>query len=233
MAFRRITLLATGVLSALAPVCLAFAQEAEPPIPQAHPASRYQRIWENSPFELEAPPPTGPAGPGFADHLTLVGITKVKGITVVTLLDKQSAKSFDLREGETKDSFRIVEVSPQRDPSQTLVKLTNGQETATVGYDKKLLATSPVRPTPTPPPPSPNSVLNRTPENPTPQVARRRIIPSTAQPPGTNPPGAAPVPGSSPTLIAPASGDPDLPQLRSAPTPETRRQIVLPQPRTP
>lgn len=217
-------------------------------IPKAHPATRYQTIWENSPFELEAPPPTNTApDAGFVADLSLVGITKVKGKTVVTVLDKKAGTSFDLREDQPRNSIRLLGVVLNRDPLLTEVKLAKGAETGTLSYDKKSLASAPKRPpqavaanaqpgTPA----SQQSVLNRSPENPNPVVARRRIIsPATSPVPQGQVPGNGAAPPAMPQGIPPplpgATQDPIAPAIaptgaitRPVPTAGDRRQLLVP-----
>lgn len=214
----------------------------------AHPATRYQAIWENSPFELEAPP-TANAAPdaGFVADLALVGITKVKGKTVVTLLDKKAGNSFDLREDQPRNSIRLLGVTLNRDPLLTEVKLGKGAETGTVGYDKKSLAAAPKRPPQTLAANAPGgtaaaqpSVLNRSPENPNPApvVARRRIVNPAAnsapQLPGTSGapampqglPPSLPLPGATQEPVGPTA--PTGAITRPVPTAGDRRQILVP-----
>lgn len=214
----------------------AASAESADPIPRPHPVSRYEAIWENSPFELEAPPPdnTGPESP-LADEFALAGITKVKGKTVVTLLDKKAGTSFDLREDQPKNSLRLLEVSFHRDPMLTEVKLARGAETGSIGYDKSSLSTAPKRPPQTLAAANgapQQSVLNRTPQNPNaaPQVARRRILAPAV--PSPQPPGG-PTPGIAPQLTPPAIPGPAAGVARPVPTVDDRRQIIIPQPRTP
>lgn len=239
---------------ALAPACLllspasasfAPAAESPEPIPQAYPSSRYDPVWDHSPFELEAPPPTNlsPTSP-LSEEFALVGITKVKGKTVVTLLDKKAGTSFDIREDQPRNSVRLLEVSVNRDPMLTEVKLAKGSETGSVGYDKKSWSAAPKRPPQAlaanqpNPGAAPASALNRSPEtpNPAPQVSRRRILsPSggpalpvapggiSPQPPGVNPPGLG-QPNMAQPLPLPNSTPPRLP-----PTANDRRNATIPQ----
>ena len=225
---------------------------AEPtePIPHAYPASRYQTIWENSPFELEAPPPTN-TGPesSLSDEFALVGVTRVRGKRVVTLLDKKAGTSFDLREDESRNDLKILSVIMKADPLLTEVRLSKGSVTGAVGYDKKSVVSVPKRPAqavapnpqagrpgvPSVPGGPQQSVLNRSPLNPNPvaptaAVARRRILAPTVPSPQAPGSGAVLPQGAPPPMALPLPGgaQPEIPQPRQPPTVGDRRQIIVP-----
>ncbi|MEO0448397.1 MAG: hypothetical protein AAF191_20220 [Verrucomicrobiota bacterium] len=189
--------LVMGVFSVILPFPSAWGEVPSSPIPRAYPESRYLRIWENSPFELEAPPPTVAAKSetSFAAHLHLVGVTRVKGKLVVTLHDQKAGMTFDLYEESERNGLQLVSVESSRDPLGTRVRLAKGGREASVGYDQQLLAAknrpAQVRPNPTRPSTAPSgqpsqrlplrlpsSSLNRGKTAPTPPVSpQRRIIP--------------------------------------------------------
>jgi len=220
-------LFAHALLLSVGAVDVAQGQAAEA-IPKAHPASRYQSIWENSPFQLEAPPPANAAPKAsFSQHLALVGITRVKEKTVVTIRNKKDGTVFDVHEDKPSNSIRLVEVSVNRDPSLTEVKLAKGAEIGTVGYERQLLASassgSPQRAKRN----SSNaqSVLNRSSQNPQPAVARRRVADSanSASNAGTD--------GSSKANSKDGSAEASGNASRKPPTQVQRRRIILPQSR--
>ncbi len=213
------SLVARKLLFVLAGFALtAGAQTPRQAIPEPFPSSRYERIWNNSPFELDAPPPTsGAPQRSFAEHLTLVGITEVKGKAIVTVLDKKTGQSFDVREdgasGPT--AIQLIGIEEGADPLGTRVQITQNGEVATLGFEVNLLASAPRQPNRSAIAPSAGSgsPLNRSTQQPNiAPVKRSRVIVGKSQ------------------QDAPPAGQPGASsaQPRTPPTQAQRRKIVIP-----
>lgn len=112
-------------------------------LPQLRPASRYEKIWENSPFELEAAPDVlSTSKESFAKDYALSGMLKEGDKTIVYIINRKTKKTFRVTsEGGGDGGFKLQALEGSsnnvRDVEATIEK---DGEVARLTYDKTLLA---------------------------------------------------------------------------------------------
>ena len=103
--------------------------------------TKYSTLVTNSPFTSKPPPPVG-ADPvdELADY-ALGGVSPIIGGWHVTLLNKKKPdERITLDSDRPREGFKILGVTRKPgDPLGTVVRLTIGSSTGTVGFDEKLL----------------------------------------------------------------------------------------------
>ena len=165
-------------------------------IPEGYAVERYSALWEHSPFSLATVQPQ--AQPSFAQNLALVGIARIEGEDMVTLLNRVSQERFTVGTEPNADGIAVVSVDTDSDPLKTRVSIRKGSEVATVSFDKGLLA---LTQSPPPPPagvPAQPAAPNNTQPPETVQVAPVRRVRRTIPIPGIIPaPPAVPAPPNS------------------------------------
>jgi len=134
------------------PVFLAIAAstrapcEESPVTPVARPSSHYTAEWENSAFHREVipPQPTLEIRAGFAQYLTLDGLVEddVEGPIAFVRNTEENLYLMITRERKPGVPFRIVEANQTHNPVTTTVRITNGTEEATIGFDRNRLVQS-------------------------------------------------------------------------------------------
>ena len=110
-------------------------------LPKKPPISRYTGLWTNSPFTSKPPPvEAGPAVNPLEDY-TLAGVSPIGGGYRVTLLNKKKPEErVTVDTDNPKSNFKILEVIRKAgEPLGTVVRLSSGSVTGTVGFDEKLL----------------------------------------------------------------------------------------------
>ena len=126
-----------------------FSLAQETVIPEAFPASRYLAVWENSPFELDAPPPPPPEEVeqvSFAEDLSLAGVLVIGKAVTLTILDKATGEYMRVTNQANSSGIRLVEISRDPDPKLVTATIARGDELATIGYEPQLLAAAPKLP---------------------------------------------------------------------------------------
>ena len=211
-------------------------------IPKMPPKERYLAVWENSPFELEAPPPPPPEQPevkSFAEEMALAGIFEMGDTALITVLDRATGEYFEVGKQAGENGIRLVEVANNPDPTSASAKIAKGEEEATIRYDQKLLAAAPqpARHLPSAPAAVNRNSRLRSPIRPA-TPPPRSVPPRLGSPPAiSNNPAPAPRAvqpannGHSPPQLPGSAGAPPATQpqeLRSPPTATQRRRVVVP-----
>ena len=200
-------------------------------LPRKAPLTKYQHLWQNSPFTTKPDSDGGPPPPNPLDDYSLLGVSPIEGGHRVTIINKKDPlvrKFVYSNQPDANHGFQIISV--ERDPKDmraTVVHMRSGTQEGTVTYEEQFLTLSP--PPQTAQPAAQPTVL---------PADRGRGIPNRGHPsegnqPQPNTPGQAtgapaPPPGSlraeRPRVIGPSP----LPQNRPAgsnPSPSPRREI--------
>ncbi len=181
---KRLPILAL-VLGGLFPVSAETEEEAV--LPTAYPVSRYSAIWENSPFNREVVKPIGQTiQSSFAQSLVLEGlINDDKRGPVAYVRDTREDLSLVItQEKSTNPSnpYTVVSASLSRRPEETKVTITDGKETAEIGFVAATLTQAIAAPAPAP-------AASR------PPAGREGRVPVTPPPGSISQPGGIPQPG--------------------------------------
>lgn len=102
------------------------------PVPPAFPLSRYQPMWEKSPFQLksEAPPEMSE---GLAQRYVLTGIAEIDGEPIVFLMERSTQNRFMVRrEG---GEINLVEINIEAKYSDSSAVVRRGGEVGVVKFD--------------------------------------------------------------------------------------------------
>ncbi len=179
------------ILAGLLLSCLLRAESPAFEPPAQIPLTRYQPLWNKSPFTLES---ADTSAQSAAQHLFLVGLVKSGETCIVTIYNKQTQERTVLSPGQNKAGMELISVTDTDQIKQASAKIRRGQETATVRYDTSVVSGGagapgspqqaqsvmhpsaprmPAQPQPLQPPPTPSATEDRTRV-----VQRRRIIPS-------------------------------------------------------
>lgn len=171
------------------------------PVPSPQPAERYSALWQKSPFTIASVEEAPKAN--FAQNLAVVAIARIGNDDTITLLNKQSQQRFQVGIKQDSDGYKVLSVTMDSDPLKVVVKLQKGNETATVGFDKALLAANT---SPPPPPGQPQNTQSQPPPaastetNGQPLAARKvrrvPVVPAPTQPPPVTPTSSAPNPST-------------------------------------
>lgn len=133
----RFAVLLAGGIFAISAVARA-GSGSEEVIPKGYPMGRYAPLWEHSPFVLASV--TEPPAPGFAVNLAVVALAKIGDEDVVTVVNKQSQERITLDARPNEQGIKVVSVVADPDPLKAKVTLQKGSETATVSFDRALMA---------------------------------------------------------------------------------------------
>ena len=122
---------------------LAFSGLAAADLPNKAPISRYTSLWTNSPFTSKPPPPeAGPLNNPLDDY-ALIGVSPISGNDSyrVTLINKKKPdERITVESNKTATGFKILGVTRKPgNPLGTVVRMSSGSMTGTVGFDEKLL----------------------------------------------------------------------------------------------
>ena len=172
-------------------------------LPKKVPPTKYSTLVSNSPFTSKPPPPEpGPTVNPLEDY-ALGGVSPIVGGWHVTLLNKKKPdERITIDSDRPKEGIKILGVTRKPgDPLGTVVRLTMGSSTGTVGFDEKLLTLA-APPAPKvapklPPGIHPQAQPQVQPGQPNPGIRqpRPRVVPPPT--PGA-PPAAAPQPPQAP-----------------------------------
>lgn len=200
-------------------------------VPPAFPLSRYQPLWERSPFQLESvAPPVQSAG--LAQRFALTGIAEINREPIAFVMERATQKRIMVKKNEGESGVSLVQVDVQKNYNDSTVTLRQGAEVGVVRFDA---AAAPMA---VPPPGLPPQRMNPGLTQPgMPQVPQTPGVPTAARiPPGQAaqppPPGQqAPAPGIVPPV--PGPGVPEDSQVQSnpgqAPPPRViRRRALIP-----
>ena len=218
------------VCSALSPLCVHVASaEDDTVLPVAFPVSRYLAIWEDSPFEREViKPVVQTISSTFAQSLVLEGLVNddERG-PVAYVRDTREEKSFVVtREKSPSEAnpYAIVGAQLSRNPEESKVTITDGNETAEIGFAAATLTQAISAPAAAPD--SPSQAPGR-PGQPGDGKGRPALQPGSAAPEPARPAGGRGSPAATPNeeSAKPASITPALDRLDSEPR---RRRVPLP-----
>lgn len=133
------------------------AQETEKAIPTGYPITRYSAIWEDSPFDREVVAAVETRfESNFGRNLVLEGLVNdSKRGPMAFLRDTKENVPFlvTTQTGQPPYAYQLVEADTNPDPMKTKVKITDGNETAEIGFESNVL-TSKIA---TPPPANPQA----------------------------------------------------------------------------
>lgn len=183
----------------------------------AFPLSRYEQLWERSPFQLESvAPPVESAG--LAQRFALTGIAEINGEPIAFVMERATQRRLMLRKDSTEGDMSLVQVDVQKKYNDSTVTLRQGAEVGVVRFDAAAAAAG--IPPPMPAMPQPGM----------PQVPQPPGVPAMAGQPGQPFPGQ-PMPGMVPPV--PAPGVPQNGQVQAdpgqMPPPRViRRRAIIP-----
>lgn len=164
------------------------------------PLSHYAKLWTESLFTTRAlPAPTAPAGPSFADNLSLSGTYELNGKMVAILIDKTTTSVVEALIGEDNDAgIRITKVEPGATPDSMRIQLQKGTELGWVSFADAAAFTAPPAPAASPANPGVPQAPNPGPaasQVTIPPPAPAPTVPQYAPPPPSSLPGSGITPG--------------------------------------
>ncbi len=175
-------------LFALAVVATACGQDEEVYAPETYDISRYEHIWEQSPFIVETQVVT--QSEGLNARYKLTGLGSVAGTPIAFIYDGTTLGRFSVAEGETSESgVELLAINLERDLRDSKATIRVGSEQADISYDPASLlqtASTGVEPQvgginpPSPPGSQPQSIV------------KRRTVPVPAAAPAGSTPTAPP-----------------------------------------
>jgi hypothetical protein len=180
------------------------------PVPPAFPLSRYQPMWEKSPFQLksEAPPEMSE---GLAQRYVLTGIAEIDGEPIVFLMERATQNRIMVRRAG--GEINLVEINIEAKYSDSSAVIRGGGEVGVVKFD----ATNPASAMPLPVQVQPGGRPRR--------VGVPGQVPVAQQVPV---PGApAGIPGQMPGVPA-VPGQPLVPGMPQVPATPGATQVVVP-----
>ncbi len=176
-------------------LALAMAGTLHAEVPQKAPLTKYQKLWQFSPFTARPVGTTGPVYNPLEDYV-LLGVSPIKEGYRVTLLNKKNPaeKRIVVESHKPAKGFEVLGVIRQKgNPRGTVVRLMRQGTTGTVGFEEKFLTLAP------PPaadkaaePPANLDAAKKPPI--APKIPRAPVV----QPPGGSNPSAGASPARSP-----------------------------------
>lgn len=192
------------------------AQEAKPrkDAPVSFPKlQHFAALWERSIFTTkDLPSPDAPAGPNFADNLSLSGIYEIDGGVVAVLVDRTTSQVMEARIGsENEMGIKIRAVKPGESVDKTRIQLQKGDQAGWISFaDPAAAPPIEVRsaiPTQQAPAPAQRQGLPQR-QNAAPSPGQTALPPNPILPP---PSMSAPVPSGTSGAPAPKINDVPLP----------------------
>ena len=116
-------------------------------LPRKAPLTKYQHLWQNSPFTTKPVSDGGPPPPNPLDDYSLLGVAPVKGghrVTIINKKDPQDRKFVYTNKPDASHGFEIISV--ERDPKDmraTVVRMRSGNLEGTVTYEEQFLTLTP------------------------------------------------------------------------------------------
>lgn len=212
----------------------AASPDAEEILPPPFPISRYQELWERSPFQLEsaAPPPAESAA--LAQRYALTGIAEIGGEPIAFLMERATQQRLMVKQQEGESGLSLVQVDVvQTKYESSTATVRQGSEVGVVKFDAGAAMATPVIPQPQvyAPPNVPGVPQPGMPGMPMGQPAQ----PVPGQPPrvaGIQPAGVPAVPGvipGPPGQGVPSNGQVQQPGQQPMPPPRViRRRAIVP-----
>ena len=210
--------------------------EAEPVVPAddgitrpAFPLSRYEPLWQRSPFQLESvAPPVESAG--LAQRFALTGIAEINGEPIAFVMERATQNRLMVKANSTEGGVSLVQVDVQQKYTDSSATLRQGAEVGVVRFEAGA-AMAPGMPQPGMQVPRPMPQVIPQPGMPQQAAAFPGVAPA-AQIPGQQPaPGMPQAPGVVPPM--PIQGDPSNGQVQGGqgqmPPPRViRRRALIP-----
>lgn len=209
--------------------------EAQPVVPAddgitrpAFPLSRYEPLWQRSPFQLESvAPPVESAG--LAQRFALTGIAEVNGEPIAFVMERATQNRLMIKANSTEGGVSLVQVDVQQKYADSSATLRQGAEVGVVRFEAGA-AMAPGMPQPGMQVPRPMPQVIPQPGMP-PQAAAFPGVAPAAQIPGQPAPGMPQAPGVVPPM--PGQGNPLNGQVQGGqgqmPPPRViRRRALIP-----
>jgi hypothetical protein len=163
----------------------------------AFPLTRYEPLWERSPFQLESvAPPVESAG--LAQRFALTGLAEINGEPIAFIMDRATQNRLMVRKDSSEGGVSLVQVDVQKKYIDSTATLRQGAEVGVVRFDAGAAGAAPpmaqqVMPTPRAMPPMPPGVPPQAVPPQMPQIPGQvQAMPAVPTPPGVVPPVPGP-----------------------------------------
>ena len=164
----------------------------------AFPLTRYEPLWERSPFQLESvAPPVESAG--LAQRFALTGLAEINGEPIAFIMDRAPPNNrLMVRKDSSEGGVSLVQVDVQKKYIDSTATLRQGAEVGVVRFDAGAAGAAPpmaqqVMPTPRAMPPMPPGVPPQAVPPQMPQIPGQvQAMPAVPTPPGVVPPVPGP-----------------------------------------
>ena len=163
----------------------------------AFPLTRYEPLWERSPFQLESvAPPVESAG--LAQRFALTGLAEINGEPIAFIMDRATQNRLMVRKDSSEGGVSLVQVDVQKKYIDSTATLRQGAEVGVVRFDVGAAGAAPpmaqqVMPTPRAMPPMPPGVPPQAVPPQMPQIpGQAQAMPAVPTPPGVVPPVPGP-----------------------------------------
>jgi hypothetical protein len=167
----------------------------------AFPVSRYEQLWERSPFQLESvAPPVESAG--LAQRFALTGIAEINGEPIAFVMERATQRRLMVRKDSTDGDVSLVQVDVQQKYNDSTATLRQGAEVGVVRFDAAGAA-----PMAMPMPAPQQRTMPGIPQPGMPQVPQPPVVPPMAN----VQPGQPVTPQPAPGIVPPVPG-PGVPQ---------------------
>ena len=157
----------------------------------AFPLTRYQPLWERSPFQLESvAPPVESAG--LAQRFALTGLAEINGEPIAFIMDRATQNRLMVRKDSSEGGVSLVQVDVQQKYIDSTATLRQGAEVGVVRFDAAAAAVPPPMPQQMMPPqampPMPPNIPTQAVAPQMPQIPGQvQGVPAVPQPPGVVP----------------------------------------------
>lgn len=103
-------------------------------VPLAFPVSRYEQLWQRSPFQLESvAPPVESAG--LAQRFALTGIAEIDGKPIAFVMERATQRRLMVGKDSTEGDVSLVQVDVQQKYNDSTATLRQGAEVGVVRFD--------------------------------------------------------------------------------------------------
>lgn len=168
----------------------------------AFPLTRYEPLWERSPFQLESvAPPVESAG--LAQRFALTGLAEINGEPIAFIMDRATQNRLMVRKDSSEGGVSLVQVDVQKKYIDSTATLRQGAEVGVVRFDagaagavpppmvQQVMPTPRAMPPPVPPGIPPQAVAPQMPQMP--QIpGQAQTMPAMPVAPGVVPPVPGP-----------------------------------------
>lgn len=200
----------------------------------AFPLSRYQPLWERSPFQLESvAPPVESAG--LAQRYALTGLAAINGEPIAFLMERATQNRMMVKKDSAENGLSLVQVDVQQKYTDSSATVRQGSEVGVLRFDATAAApmmppagmAQPARMVP-PGMPQPGAApqqMARVPGIPAPPQIPGQVVPGQPVPGVPQAPGVVPsVPGPG----VPTNGQVQGEQQQMPPPRVIRRRALIP-----